>query len=87
MLRRRPRRTAPSWVRHPAVAPLFLATLYLAATVVNVLLAITMNTWWPAVFATLLALVTVLCATAAWRRLRRLSALTDGTAGTVTTGS
>lgn len=68
MLRRRPRRTASSWVRHPAAALLFLATLYLTATVVNVLLALTMNTWWPAVFATLLALVTVLCATAAWRR-------------------
>jgi hypothetical protein len=69
MLRRRPRRTAPSWVRHPAAALLFLATLYLTATVVNVLLALTMNTWWPAVFAALLALVTVLCAMAAWRRL------------------
>ena len=68
MLRRRPRRTAPSWVRHPAAAPLSLAALYLLATVVNVLLALTMNTWWPAVFATLLASVTVLCATAAWRR-------------------
>lgn len=69
MLRRRPRRTAPSWVRHPAAPPLFLATLYLTATVVNVLLALTMNTAWPALFASLLALVTVLCATAAWRRL------------------
>ena len=67
MLRRRPRRTAPR-VRHPAAGPLFLAALYLTATVVNVLLALTMNAWWPAVFATLLALVTVLCATAAWRR-------------------
>jgi hypothetical protein len=56
-------------VRHPAAAPLLLATLYLAATVVNVVLARTMNAWWPAVFASVLALVTVLCATAAWRRL------------------
>ena len=69
MLRRRPRRTAPSPVRHPAAAMLLLATLYLAATVVNVLLAIAMSTWWPALLATLLALVTVLCATAAWHRL------------------
>lgn len=69
MLRRRPRRTAPSRVRHPAAAPLVLATLYLAATVVNVLLALTMNTWWPALFAMLLAVVTVSCAAAAWRRL------------------
>jgi 1,4-dihydroxy-2-naphthoate octaprenyltransferase len=69
MLRRRPRRTAPSRVRHPAAALLFLAALYLTATVVNVLLALTMNAWWPALFASLLALVTVLCATAAWRRL------------------
>ncbi|MGB3439396.1 MAG: hypothetical protein WBA97_11655 [Actinophytocola sp.] len=70
MLRRRPRRTAPSWVRHPAAGMLLLAALYLTATVVNVLLAVTMNTWWPALFATLLALVSVLCATTAWRRLR-----------------
>ncbi len=69
MLRRRPRRTAPAGVRHPATALLVLATLYLAATVVNVVLALTMDAWWPAVFATLLAGVTVLCATAAWRRL------------------
>jgi hypothetical protein len=68
MLRRRPRRTAPSWVRHPATVPLFLAVLYLAATVVNALLALTMNVVWPGVFATLLALVTVLCAAMAWRR-------------------
>ncbi len=68
MLRRRPRRTAPSWVRHPAATPLLLATLYLAATVVNVLLALTMNVLWPALFASLLALVTVLCAATAWRR-------------------
>ncbi len=68
MLRRRPRRTAPSWVRHPATVPLFLAALYLTATVVNVLLALTMNVLWPALFASLLALVTVLCATTAWRR-------------------
>ena len=68
MLRRRPRRTAPSWVRHPAAPPLLLAALYLTATVVNVLLALTMNTAWPALFASLLALVTMLCATAAWRR-------------------
>lgn len=70
MLRRRPRRTAPSQVRHPAAGPLFLAVLYLTATIVNVLLALSMNTWWPALFATLLALVTVLCALTAWRRLR-----------------
>lgn len=68
MLRRRPRRTAPPWVRHPAAVPLLLATLYLAATVVNVLLALTMNVLWPALFASLLALVTVLCAATAWRR-------------------
>ena len=68
MLRRRPRRTAPSWVRHPAAPPLFLAALYLAATIVNVLLSLTMNTAWPALFATLLALVTTLCAATAWRR-------------------
>ena len=67
MLRRRPRRTAPR-VRHPAAGLLFLALLYLAATVVNVLLALTMNAWWPAVFATMLGCVTALCATAAWRR-------------------
>jgi len=69
MLRRRPRRTGPSRVRHPATALLLLAALYLAATVVNVLLALTMNAWWPALFAVLLAVVTVLCAIAAWRRL------------------
>lgn len=68
MLRRRPRRTAPLPVRHPAAGPLFLAALYLTATVVNVLLATTMRSWWPAVFAVVLALVTLLCATTAWRR-------------------
>lgn len=68
MLRRRPRRTAPSWVRHPAAPPLVLAALYLTATVVNVLLALTMNAAWPALFASVLALVTVFCAAAAWRR-------------------
>jgi hypothetical protein len=68
MLRRRPRRTAPSPVRHPATGPLFLAGLYLTASVVNVLLALTMKSWWPAVFAAVLALVTVLCAATAWRR-------------------
>lgn len=68
MLRRRPRRAAPSPVRHPAAVPLFLAALYLTATVVNALLALTMDVLWPALFASLLALVTALCAAAAWRR-------------------
>jgi hypothetical protein len=67
MLRRRPRRAAPPGVRHPAAAPLFLATLYLTATVVNVLLALAMNVLWPALLASVLALVAVLCAAAAWR--------------------
>jgi hypothetical protein len=55
-------------VRHPAATPLLLATLYLTATVVNVLLALTMNVLWPALFASVLALVTVFCAATAWRR-------------------
>ena len=71
MLRRRPRRAAPSWVRHPATVPMFLAALYLTATIVNVLLALTMDVLWPAAFASLLAVVTVLCAVTAWRRLGR----------------
>jgi hypothetical protein len=55
-------------VRHPAAPPLVLAALYLTATIVNVLLALTMNAAWPALFASVLALVTVFCAAAAWRR-------------------
>lgn len=70
MLRRRPRPTALSLVRHPAAAFLLLTALYLTATVVNVALALSMAAWWPAAVAALLALVTVLCAGAAWHRFR-----------------
>lgn len=66
MLRRRP---APSLPSRPAAGPLVLATLYLVATVVNVLLALSMSAWWPALVAAVLATVTVACAAAAFRRL------------------
>jgi hypothetical protein len=69
MLRRRPRRTAPSWLRHPAAVPLCLGVLYLAATVATMLLAFSMVAWWPALLAIALAVVTMLCAMSAWRRL------------------
>ena len=64
MLRRRPRQTAaPS-----ATGLLSLGALYLTATVVNVLLALRMGALWPALLAAVMALVTTLCAVAAWRR-------------------
>lgn len=68
MLRRRPRVTVQSWMRHPAAGWLSLGVLYLTATVVNVLLALSMTAWWPAMLAVVMAFVTVLCAVIAWRR-------------------
>jgi hypothetical protein len=68
MLRRRPRRAASSWVGHPAVGLLCLGVLYLTATVVTVLLAFHMTEVWPVLLAAAMALVTMLCAIAAWRR-------------------
>jgi len=68
MLRRRPRRTAPSWLRHPAAVPLCLGVLYLTATVVTMLLAFSAAASWPALLAIALAVVTMLCAACAWRR-------------------
>lgn len=68
MLRRRPSRTAPSWVRHPAAGSLCLGVLYLTATVVTMLLAFSAVAWWPALLAILLATATVACGVAAWRR-------------------
>jgi hypothetical protein len=65
MLRRRPRRAARSWVRHPSTGWLFLAALYLTAAIVNLLLALSMAVWWPAVLAALMAgvaVVFVVCA-------------------------
>jgi hypothetical protein len=70
MLRRRPRRAAQSWVRHPAAGWVFLAGLYLTATVVNVLLAFGMAAWWPVLLAAVLALATVLCVLAALATFR-----------------
>jgi len=71
MLRRRSRRTAPSWLRHPSTGWLFLAIVYLAATVINLLLALTMYVLWPLLLAALLALVTAFCTTAAVSARRR----------------
>jgi len=59
MLRRRSRRVAPGWLRHPATGWFFLATLYLVATVINALLAISMSAVWPALVALVLADVAV----------------------------
>lgn len=70
MLRRRPRRVAPGWVRHPATGWLFLAALYLAATVINTLLAISMSATWPALIALVLATIAGVCATTGIRALR-----------------
>lgn len=70
MLRRRPRRVAPGWLRHPATGWLFLATLYLAATVINALLAISMSAVWPALIALVLAAIATVCATSGFRALR-----------------
>lgn len=61
MLRRRPRRTARSWVRQPSTGWLFLAGLYLTAAIVNLLLALSMAVLWPALLAALMAAVTVVC--------------------------
>ena len=68
MLRRRPRRTAPSWVRHPAAGWLCLGVLYLTATVVTMLLAFSMVARWPALLAIAMAAVTTICGVTAWRR-------------------
>lgn len=67
MLRRRPRRTARSWVRHPSTGWLFLAALYLTAAIVNLLLALSMAVLWPALLAALMATVTVVCVVCAVR--------------------
>ncbi len=66
MLRRRPRRTAAPWTGW-----LVLAGVYLTATVINLLLALSMHVLWPVLLAALLALVTALCTSAAisaWRK-------------------
>jgi len=66
MLLRRPRRTAS-----PSTGWLVLAGVYLTATVINVLLALSMHVLWPVLLAALLALVTAFCTSAAisaWRR-------------------
>ncbi|HEX6359119.1 hypothetical protein [Actinophytocola sp.] len=68
MLQHRPRRPTLSWVRHPAFEWLSVGFLYLVATAANVVLALRMSEAWPVVLATAMALVTVLCAIAAWRR-------------------
>lgn len=67
MLRRRSRRVAPAWLRHPSSGWLFLAALYLTAAVVNVLLALTMAVLWPALLAALMAAVTVIFVICAFR--------------------
>jgi hypothetical protein len=70
MLRRRSRRVAPGWLRHPATGWLFLATLYLAATVINALLAISMSAVWPALVALVLGTIAGVCASTGIRTLR-----------------
>lgn len=70
MLRRRPRRVTLDWLRHPATGWIFLATLYLAATVINTLLAISMSAVWPALVALVLATIAGVCATTAYHTLR-----------------
>lgn len=62
MLRRRPRR-----VRHPAAGWLFLAGLYLAAAVVNLLLALSMSVLWPAMLAAVMAGVAAVFLVCAFR--------------------
>jgi NaMN:DMB phosphoribosyltransferase len=49
---------------------MFLAGLYLTATVVNVLLAASMAVWWPVLLAGMLALAAVLCVLAALAAFR-----------------
>jgi hypothetical protein len=70
MLRSRPRRFAPRWLRHPATGWLFLSALYLAATVINALLAISMSAVWPALIALVLAMIAGVCATTGIRTMR-----------------
>jgi hypothetical protein len=70
MLRRRSRRTAPSWIRHPAAGVLCLGVLYLTATVVMMLLALRMSEWWPTLIAIAMAVVTAFCGVRAWRHFR-----------------
>lgn len=73
MLRRRPRRTAPTWLRHPATGWLLLAALYVVATVLNVLLAFSMAVLWPVLLAVLLAMLAGACVAAAAAALRGTS--------------
>ncbi len=70
MLRRRPRRFTPGWLRHPATGWLFLAALYVAATVINALLAISMSAVWPALIALILAAIAGVCAATGIRTMR-----------------
>lgn len=65
MPRRRSRRMT---ALHPATGWLCLGALYLAATVVNTLLAFRMTERWPVLVAVLMGAVTVMCAIVAWRR-------------------
>lgn len=71
MLRHRPHRTARSVLLHPALGWLALAALYLAAAVLNLLLAISTAHMWPLVLAVTLMVIAGLCVAAAARGLRR----------------
>ncbi|HEX2133107.1 MAG TPA: hypothetical protein VHH15_16290 [Actinophytocola sp.] len=71
MLRHRPHRGARGVMLHPATGWVALAVLYLAAVVLNVLLAASTEEFWPLALAVVLGAGSVACATAAARSLRR----------------
>lgn len=71
MLRQRPRPSVWGILLHPATGWLVLALLYLAAAVLNFMLALSASATWPLVLTGMFAAVAGLCVVAAARRLRR----------------
>ena len=70
MLRQRPHRGARGLL-HPATGWLALSVLYLAAVVLNVLLAASTGEFWLLALAVVLGAGSLACATVAGRNLRR----------------
>lgn len=71
MLRHRPRRAARRVLLHPATGWLTLSVLYLAAAVLNVLLAVSVGRFWPLFLAVVLCGASGACVSAAVRSMGR----------------
>ncbi|MCT2586098.1 hypothetical protein [Actinophytocola gossypii] len=71
MLRHRPHRRGRGVVLHPAAGWLALSVLYLAAVVLNVLLAASTEEFWPLALAVVLGAGALACAAVAGRNLHR----------------